>query len=368
MNNHHIKADIHLRLDTFSLEIKFQSSSQALGVFGKSGSGKTSFLEIIAGIQKNASGNLEIGGTTWLDSKSGINKPIKERKFGYVPQDLLLFPHWNVLQNLDSAVFNTSSLNTDYQSLRSEIIEILDLSDLLERFPNQLSGGEKQRVALGRALCINPKLLLLDEPLASLDISLRNKILPYLLKIKETFEPSILIVSHNPTELLALCDEVIAIEAGNIIAQDTPSKLFSTPKVYPIAAREGFQNILTTALKSHSEDNSIIHLGKQSNSPSLVIPRIDERVGTRITVGIPSNDILVSTEKITNISARNCILATIKRVASLNNKFLIRAQVDNSEIDPLSIELTASAVKELKIEPGSKAWLIIKSNSIKVYR
>lgn len=363
------KTHLRLPLKSFDLEIAFESAHQVLGVFGKSGSGKTTFLEAVAGLRANVTGHFQLNGVTWLDSDFKTQLPPQARRVGYVPQDHLLFPHWNVLQNLESGSHRIQKSDHAYQKTKNEIIEILNLEKLLKRYPDQLSGGEKQRVALGRALCSNPSLLLLDEPLASLDLNLRQKILPYLLKIKNAFRIPILIVSHNPIELSALCDEVIAIENGKVIAQGTPNNVFTQSDIYDLASAEGYQNILTAYLESTSPQGAIVRIGHEADAPRVTLPHLSSTQNTNITIGIGASDILVSTRPISGLSARNCIPATIQSITEqTKNKQLIHAKLANSNAPTLSVELTPEAVTELNLSVQGEIWLVFKSNSIQIYR
>lgn len=369
MNDTLLEVKIKLPLDRFDLDVALSSQRRVVGVFGPSGSGKTTLLETIAGLRKEAKGSIRCGGATWLDSQHGICVPPRNRYIGYVPQDNLLFPHWNVRRNLTAGARRARQSGRDFDAAFAEAVRVLELQPLLQRDTASLSGGERQRVALGRALCSGPRLLMLDEPLASLDLQLRRKILPYLVKVRDAFEIPILIVSHNPAELLALCDEVVALQHGQVIAQGAPTDVFARSNVYAAAAEEGFENMLPAHVEQVGEHSATVRLGKEQDAPLITVPKFEANKGSPVTLGIPANDILVSTERITGISARNCIPATIASSSVADHRQIITAQLDSPAIGPaLVVELTLDAVEELSLVPGRRVWLIVKSSSITVYQ
>ncbi len=198
----------------FKLDVSLQIDTRVTAIYGPSGSGKSTILSLIAGITQPDSGYIAIDGECVFDSESKLNKPIHQRRIGLVFQDGRLFPHMNVEQNLTYAF----KLNAHQQQLiqPAEIMQLLALDTLKKRHPHQLSGGEKQRVALGRALLSSPKLLMLDEPLASLDDKLKQQILPYLKLVAENIQVPMLYVSHSKDEISQLTSEIIYLQKGRV--------------------------------------------------------------------------------------------------------------------------------------------------------
>ena len=208
--------DVSLRQQAFDLQVRDRASVEVLGLFGPSGSGKTSLLETIAGIRTPDAGEIRVGDRVLFSSAEGINLPPRERHIGYVPQDALLFPHLDVSGNLDYGVHSRRPLPGVAQ-LRTTLVEILDLGPLLERRVQKLSGGEKQRVAIARALMTQPAVLLLDEPLAGVDRARRDRILPYVLRIRRDLHVPLVYVTHDQAELNAIADRVLHLEAGRVV-------------------------------------------------------------------------------------------------------------------------------------------------------
>ncbi len=208
------------RLGETLIDVEFQATSRLTAIFGKSGSGKSSIINMIAGLVKPAEGRIVVDKRVLFDSDLGVNIPVHQRRIGYVFQDGLLFPHFTVEQNLDyGRRFNRGVLEPGV------IISLLDLAALLKRKPINLSGGEKQRVAIGRALMSNPSLLLMDEPLTSLDEERKSEILPYIETLRDEMKLPIVYVSHSAQEVKRLAGDVFHIDNGKIIAQGPPGLL-----------------------------------------------------------------------------------------------------------------------------------------------
>jgi molybdate transport system ATP-binding protein len=215
---------VRLPLAHFTLKIEATLNSRVTAIFGASGSGKTSLLEIIAGLRRPAAGVVRVDDTTLTSATAGAFVPPHQRAIGYVPQEGALFPHLSVRQNLlyghDPRRAQPAGLNLEH------VTGVLEITALIDRAIGKLSGGEKQRVALGRALLSAPRLLLLDEPLAGLDAPLRERLLPYLARVRDEFVIPMLYVTHSPDEVMALCDDVLVLARGQITARGRPADLF----------------------------------------------------------------------------------------------------------------------------------------------
>jgi len=215
--------NLHLHQGNFLLGIDLEVTGQVIGIFGNSGAGKTTLIEIIAGLRKPNSGLVAMDDVLLMDSARKIFLPPEQRHVGYVPQDLALFPHLTVRKNL---LYGHNSLTNSSGIHLAHVAEILEIAPLLDRAIDELSGGQKQRVAFARALLSSPRLLLMDEPLASLDHDLKQKVIPYLQRIRDEFKIPMLYVSHSPAEVAALCDQVIVLRDGKVLRTSPPSEIF----------------------------------------------------------------------------------------------------------------------------------------------
>jgi molybdate transport system ATP-binding protein len=211
-----LSVDVEKRLGEFTVALKFESTGSVAALFGNSGSGKTSVVNMIAGLVAPDRGRIALGNTVLFDSTARINVPAHRRRIGYVFQEGRLFPHLTLSQNLDYGRW-MSGVTTD-PAERDRIIALLDIGHLMTRRPGKLSGGERQRVAFGRALLMKPRLLLLDEPLASLDRARKLEILPYLARLHDEANVPMIYVSHQAGEIVKLASQVVRIEDGRVLA------------------------------------------------------------------------------------------------------------------------------------------------------
>lgn len=218
-----LRVDISKQLGDFSLQASFASEGRVTGLFGASGAGKTSLINMIAGLLKPDRGVVTLDGETLDDTSARVHVPPHRRRIGYVFQDARLFPHLDVRLNLDYG--RRMNRLAEDSAQRKRVVDLLDIGDLLGRRPGQLSGGERQRVAFGRALLSKPRLLLLDEPLGSLDEGRKVEILPYLVRLRDDAGIPIVYVSHSPEEVRRIATTVVRLDGGSVVATGGPELL-----------------------------------------------------------------------------------------------------------------------------------------------
>jgi molybdate transport system ATP-binding protein len=214
---------VRLPLGTFTLEIDATFDRLITGVFGPSGAGKTSLLDLIAGLRRPSAGKVQMDDTILFDAGIAVNLPPRFRRIGYVPQDLALFPHLSVRANLLYGYRPQFVENPNFTF--THVSEVMEISTLLERGVTSLSGGEQQRVGFARAILSAPRLLLLDEPMSSLDSRLKTRLIPFLHRIRDEFRIPFVYVTHDAAELIALCDEVLVLDRGHLVERGSPDKV-----------------------------------------------------------------------------------------------------------------------------------------------
>ncbi len=350
--------DVHVRLplDVFELDVSFDANEPVTALFGPSGVGKTSLLEVIAGLRRPAEGDVRIDDEVLFSSEHHVCLPPEQRRVGYVPQDALLFPHLNVRHNLGYGVRgNDGSIPMD------SVVEALEIEHLLDRDPSKLSGGERQRVALGRALVSGPRLLLLDEPLAALDAGLKERILPYLQRVRDRYRIPALVVSHDVSEVVTLCDEVIVIERGRVVGRGAPRAVLTRPGAEGEFFRSRFENVLDVRVTAHEPEEGITRV-ETMGGLALVIPYEAHRpdADERALVGLFAEDILVSRQPPVGLSARNVFAGVVEAVDESGGV----AMVDVATPEPVYVKLTRRAVSQLGIRVGASVHLIVKTHSI----
>jgi len=363
-----LDVNIQLPLDRFELDVSFTSTGQVTGVFGASGSGKTSLLESVAGLRRQARGQICFDGESWLSDSPRLFLGPERRHVGYVPQDGLLFPHLDVRGNLLAGA-RRAARHGGHEGTFDTVIALLELESLLGREVHGLSGGERQRVALGRALCSGPRLLLLDEPLASLDLPMRRRLLPFLQRMRQEFQIPMLLVSHDPLEVQALCDDLIVLRAGRMIARGQPQAVLTDPEVFPLAAQEGFENVLQCTMEDSSESGLRVWLGTGDRRVALTLLHAGDQAriqpGPKL-VGIPAHEIIIATEAPQGLSARNLLAARVTAIHRSEPLALIETRLAADDT-PVTVEVTADTPSQLELQTGRQVYLVIKAASCRLY-
>jgi molybdate transport system ATP-binding protein len=346
---------------TFLLDIDFSAPPGFTILLGASGAGKTTLLDCLAGLIHPDAGRVAVGEHLLFDANKGINIPAAKRRVGYVLQDLALFPHLTVQQNTE---YGLARLPGSTRKQRSgAMLRDFRIDHLRERRPAEISGGERQRVALARCLVTDPCMLLLDEPLAALDAPTKSKILDDLRRWNKAHRIPILYVTHSRDEVIALGETALVIEQGRIVARGTPHEVLSAPLQETVAQLAGFENIFDVIVDAVHEDGGTMTcqlIGEAGTGVvDLEVPLVRAQPGLRLRVGIRAGDILLAITHPSGLSARNVIPGKIVSLKQLD--VIISTRVDCGV--EMKVNLTLAGRDALNLIPGKDVWLIIKTHS-----
>ncbi|UHS62418.1 molybdenum ABC transporter ATP-binding protein [Agrobacterium vaccinii] len=353
--------DIRHRLGSFHLEAKLTAGEGVTALFGRSGSGKTSVIRIIAGLTRPDHGRIELDGEVLTDSAIRTFIPTHKRRFGYVFQEARLFPHLNVEQNLHYGRWFSGVSDNPAEAAR--VIEMLGIGDLLKRGPEKLSGGEKQRVAIGRALLSSPRLLLMDEPLAALDEARKAEIIPYLERMRDETKIPIIYVSHAVGEVFRLADRVVVMKDGRVDAQGPASEILSRPAFSSHLERREAGSILSGRVETFDQRHGLATV--RLTGTALQVPAKSAEVGKPVRVHIPARDVLLATVLPEGLSALNILEGTIAEI-ELSDDGMAMVHVDCGG-DIIMSRITSLSVERLLLATGKVIFVIVKSAALDPY-
>jgi molybdate transport system ATP-binding protein len=343
----------------FALDAAFAAPTPGVtALFGPSGCGKTTVLSAVAGLLRPDRGRVALDGRVLLDVAHGLFEPPERRRCGVVFQDARLFPHLSVESNLLFGL-RRAPRRAEGPGFR-EVVTLLGIGHLLKRRPAALSGGEAQRVALGRALLSRPQLLLMDEPLAGLDAARRAEVLPFLARLRGAAAgPPILYVTHALDEVDALADSLVLLENGRVAAEGDVEALSVRTDLQALSARRDAGGLLHCAVLEHDGARGLTRLGFPGGA--LVVPLRPEPVGTRLRLRARARDVAVATEVPRGLSAHNILpaeLTGISPVPGAPHEAFLRLEVGPSA---LLARVTRDAVSRLDLRPGMPVWALVKS-------
>ncbi len=347
---------------SFKLQTNFTAEPGITILFGASGAGKTTLLDCIAGLTTPDSGRIAVGHQKLFDSDARVNVATQRRNIGYVLQDLALFPHLTAEQNVR---YGLSKLPAPKQLEQSTaIMESFRIAHLAKRKPREISGGERQRVALARTLVTNPVALLLDEPLAALDIPTKSKIIEDLRGWNEAHRVPILYVTHSRDEVFALGERVLMLERGQIVADGAPHQVMTAPRMETVASLVGFENIFDAVVTAVHEDRGTMTCKLKDSDVELETPLVRASPGTTLRIGIQAGDVLLATSQPNGLSARNIVAGKITML--MQRDVIVVAKV-NCGVE-MEVHLTLAARFALHLQPGQPVWLIVKTHSCHLMR
>ncbi len=352
-----LEVDVTTSLGAVTIRAAIRADRGVTAIFGPSGAGKTTLVNMLAGLHRPEQGRIIVGGKVLFDSQQQIDLPPEQRRLGYVFQESRLFPHMSVADNLSYGrrLLPKGVAGADYDA----VVGLLALTPLLNRRPKTLSGGERQRVAIGRALLAAPRLLLMDEPLANLDVPRRAEILPFIESLRREFDLSIIYVSHNMDEIVRLADQLVVMAEGAVVAQGPMAEITARLDLRPLTGRWDAGAVLSTKVAAQDERDQLTRLSFQGGD--LWLPRLDLAIGAPLQIRVRARDVSLALTAPEDISVLNVFAGEVMEVG----------EDDGPQIDvlvdigsPLWARITKRSQRELAILPGRKVHVLIKAMAV----
>ncbi len=348
-----IKARYYLTLPTFTLDVDLSFPSEGItAIWGRSGSGKTTLLRCIAGLEKVSAAELTVNGSVWQNEEKIL--PAHKRPVGFVFQDASLFSHLTVQKNLDYAIKRSKISQTD----ANKFINILGITTLLNKTPEQLSGGEKQRAAIARALLIQPALLLMDEPLASLDLQSRQEILPYLALLRKKLKLPMIYVSHALDEVFRLADYVIILQDGQVQTQGEITEVFSRLDS-PINLGNETGVVIKANVCSHDHNDCLTRV--DIGGEKLWIPFMSAVIGEGVRLRVLARDVSLSLTPAKDSSILNILQGQVEELSENSRVVMVGLKVGEIRVTAC---ISQRSTRQLALQVGTSVWVQIKSIAV----
>src|SRR5215471_11416011 len=357
-HKHMIDVDVSRTLGNFALEVAFQAEAPILGLFGRSGSGKTTLVNLLAGTVRPQRGRIVVNGETLFDSARGVDVPPERRRLGYVFQDDLLFPHLSVEGNLLYGYRRAPSAARVIDV--AHVIDLLGLQHLMHRLPDALSGGEKQRVAIGRALLAQPRLLLMDEPLASLDVPRREEVLRYVELLRDDLAIPIVYVSHSVAEITRLADTVVLLSDGKTLAVGDVDDVMGRIDLRPQTGRHEAGAVIDTRVVEHDLQYGLTTLVFEGGL--LVVPNVDALAGERVRVRIRARDVSLALTRPSRLSILNVLEGKVVAISDEGGP-IVEVQLRVGEAS-LQARITRRSRVDLGLAEGQRVFALVKAVSL----
>ena len=356
-----MEIDVRRRYTGFSLDVRLEFAERGVtALFGRSGSGKTTLINLLAGLERPDDGRIVVAGETLFDSARSINLPPERRHLGYVFQDSRLFPHLTVRGNLrygmrDGGIRGGAAVDFD------QAVALLGLEALLERRPHRLSGGERQRIAIGRALLASPHLLLMDEPLASLDAPRKEEIVAFIERLRDELSIPIVYVSHIMDEVIRLADDMVVLSDGRVAAQGPVESIMSRLDLRPLTGRHEAGAVLAARVESHDDAYDLTTLAVTGGQ--LSVSRLDLAPGEPLRVRVRARDVVLALEPPRQSSVLNVFSGTVTDIGSEpGSQVDVLVEIGGPDgTSPLWARITRKSVDRLGLAPGSAVYALIKS-------
>jgi molybdate transport system ATP-binding protein len=353
-----LRLAIKKRRGEFALDVDIAAPTPGvMALFGRSGCGKSTLVNVIAGLLSPDSGRIELNGEVLFDKATSTSVPVEARRIGCVFQDARLFPHYTVLGNLQYGLNRAHGAQVIGQD---ETIALLGLEPLLSRRPHELSGGEKQRVALGRALLSQPRLLLLDEPLASLDVARREEVLPYLEKLRDRLAIPMVYVSHQFDEILRLATHVVVLDNGHVAVDGDINTVSLSPALRGIVGSEAVGAVLEGKVLTVDTQNSLAEVAVGNGVLRI---HAEANIGARVRVQMLARDIILATQPPVGLSVRNAIEGVVAKIERDDDHAdLVYVNIGGAMV---LARITRAATLALHLASGSQVWVLVKAVSMR---
>ena len=346
--------DVKKQLGTLPLEAHLDIPSQGVtALFGLSGSGKSSLINLVSGLIDPDEGVISLNDRELFNSAENSCVPINQRNIGYVFQDARLFPHYTVNGNLRYGMKNTSKDEFNY------IVELLGIGHLLKRYPITLSGGEKQRVAIGRALLTDPEILLMDEPLSALDLPRKRELMNYLERLSKEINIPILYVTHSLDELLRLAERVVLLTNGKVEAYDVLENIWESPLFLPWKQENEQSAVLSLSVFMHNPSYKMtaLSIGDQN----IWINQVEAQINEKVRICIHSSDVSISLNKVEQSSIRNILYGRIVKILELENRVDLKLDIGGKH---LWASISKWSFHDLALQLGQLVYAQIKAISV----
>ena len=341
----------------FLLDVSLEVSPGITILFGPSGAGKSTVLDCIAGLALPDEGRITIGGQVLFDSASRINVSAPKRCTAYVFQTLALFPHLSAEENV---AYGLQNLQPAERRARVEtILKAFRVEKVRNQRPDQISGGERQRIALARSLVTEPRVLLLDEPLTGMDAELKAAIVDDLRAWNAAKSIPILYVTHSREEVYALGERVIALDKGRVVSAGAPSEVLDAPRRKRLAQAAGFENLLSATVLDLREADGVMRVRLADGPCEIEVPLGYASAGSRVQIAVRAGDILLATERPQKLSARNVLEGRIVSMEQRGAMAIARVDCGAAFI----VHVTPGAVRALELSAGQRVWLVLKTHS-----
>ena len=353
-----LRIEVEGAAGSLRLKVRFQSEARVTALFGRSGAGKTTLVNMIAGLRRPDRGRIEVDGAVLFDSAADVDQPPWRRRIGYVFQEGRLFPHLSVRGNL---LYGSNVTRPPERPIRLDaIVALLGLADILERRPANLSGGERQRVAIGRALLANPKLLLLDEPLAGLDGHRKNEVLEYIELMRDEVGVPVVYVSHSVEEVVRLADDVVVLANGTVTAFGSVEDVMGKPELHSATGIFEGGSVIDAKVVAQDFDYDLATLAFDGGE--LTVTNLDALIGEPVRLRIRARDVSIALEAPREISIQNVLQAKIASIGPPSNGIAtVTMEVGRVQ---LRARVTQRAVDQLDLQPRKHVYALVKAVSL----